>query len=168
MSSSEDNTAKTSSPEDSKDGSYAYAIFFITLIFAAFAAFLPSLQLVLSGQASLAFLTASVDWLGGFSTISLISYLLFPVLFFALLYLLDAGIDVERRYSALALSLFVGGASGSLVGSLVGLYYRLIVTPAGSAISPSILGLEPILVGLSAFFSGFSAIALSNFRKKIE
>jgi len=99
--------------------------------------------------------------------LDLFSIILFPILFFLLLYSFGGRIDISNEYRIVAFSLFVGGASGNLAGYLIGLlYYRVIALPVTSGIvaSPPPIGLEPIFVGLNSFFAGLSAIALSNFR----
>ena len=89
---------------------------------------------------------------------------LFPLVFFTLSYFVGRGIDVRTHCFAVAFSLFVGGASGALAGTVAALYYLAIAVPVAG--SPATSMVEPFFVGFSAFFSGFSAMALSNFRMK--
>ena len=141
-------------------------IFFLAFTFAALELFLLGFQEALAVQARWSLLTARVGFLGGLSILDLISYLLFPLVFFTLSYFVGRGIDVRTHYFAVAFSLFVGGASGTLAGTVAALYYLAIAVPI--AASPVTSPVEPFFVGFTAFFSGFSAIALSNFRMKNE
>jgi hypothetical protein len=72
-------------------------------------------------------------------------------------------VNPRKQYRAIVFSLILGGASGSLVGELMGFYYQLSVVPGSVASLP---GLEPVFEGLFAFFAGFSAVALSHFVKE--
>jgi len=144
-------------------------IFLSAFIFTALVASLPAFQIVLSLEGRLNFLTTSAGFYGGLSLLDLISIVLFPILFSVLSYSLGGRTDISKEYRIVAFSLFVGGASGNLVGYLIGLlYYRVIALPVTSSIvaSPPPIGLEPIFAGLNSFFAGFSAIALSNFRAR--
>ncbi len=144
-------------------------IFLSAFIFTGLVAFLPAFQVVLTLEGRLNFLTISTGFLGGLSLLDLISIILSPILFSVVLYSLGGRIDIGNEYRIVGFSLFVGGASGNLAGYLLGLlYYRVIALPVTSGIvaSPPVIGLEPIFAGLNAFFAGFSAIALSNFRAR--
>jgi len=144
-------------------------IFLSAFIFTGLVATLPAFQVVLSLEGRLNFLTTSGGFFGGLSLLDLISIILFPILFFLLLYSFGGRIDISNEYRIVAFSLFVGRASGNLAGYLIGLlYYRVIALPVTSSIvaSPPPIGLEPIFAGLNSFFAGFSAIALSNFRAR--
>jgi hypothetical protein len=140
-----------------------YSIFFLTFLFAGFNIFLSEFQYVSYLQRSTGFLFASIDLLAGISPLTLGSYVLFPVTFFIILYALSGRINPRKQYRAIVFALILGGASGSLVGELMGLYYQLRVVPGSVASLP---GLEPVFEGLFAFFTGFSAVALSRFVKE--
>jgi hypothetical protein len=140
-----------------------YSIFFLAFLFTGLNIFLSQLQYVFYLQRSTGFLLTSIDLLAGISLLTLGTYVLFPVTFFIILYALSERINPRKHYTAVALSLLLGGASGSLVGELVGWYYQLRVVPGSVASLP---GLEPVFEGLFAFFTGFSAVALSHFVKE--
>jgi hypothetical protein len=140
-----------------------YSIFFLTFLFSGFDIFLSQLQYVFYLQRATGFLLASIDLLGGISLLTVGTYALFPVTFFIALYALSGRINLRKQYSGVVFSLLLGGASGALVGELMGLYYQLRVVPGSTANIP---GLEPVFEGLFAFFTGFSAIALSHFVKE--
>ncbi len=140
-----------------------YSIFFLTFVFSGFNIFLSEFQYVSYLQRSTGLLFASIYLLAGISPLTVISYVLFPVTFFIILYALSERINPRKQYRAIVFSLILGGASGSLVGELMGLFYQLRVVPGSVASLP---GLEPVFEGLFAFFTGFSALALSHFVKE--
>jgi len=140
-----------------------YAIFFLTFLFSGLNIFLSQLQYVFYLQRSTGFFLTSIDLLAGISLLTLGTYVLFPVTFFIILYALSVRVNPRKQYRAIVFSLILGGASGSLVGELMGFYYQLSVVPGSVASLP---GLEPVFEGLFAFFAGFSAVALSHFVKE--
>ena len=142
-----------------------YFIFFLTFIFTGLDIFLSQLQYVFYLERTTGFLTTSIYLLGGISPLTLVTYALFPASFFIVLYALAGRINPRKQYSAVVLALLLGGASGSLVGELVGFYYQLRAVPGPSNVA-SLPGLEPVFEGLFSFFAGFSAIALSHFVKE--
>ncbi len=128
-----------------------FIIFVVAMFFSGLDIFLVR---VLASQSAFAPLTSGIGILGGLSPLTILSYLFYPIIFFVVLYLVGREIDMAKRYRTVGLLLFLGGASGNLVGTLFGVYY--------GATAPNFSpGLEPVFAGLFAFFSGFSALTLS-------
>ncbi len=69
-----------------------------------------------------------------------------------------------KQYVSVGFSLFFGGVSGVLVGSLAGLYIFHFLLPFSNAesVTRQVTGIGPVFGGLFAFFVGFSALSLAH------
>jgi len=141
-------------------------IFLLALLFAGADSFLMALEPIFASSDSTSFFVTSVAILGGLSPLILLSYLIHPSLFFIVVYFASMKSDLGKHYVAVSLSLFFGGISGVLVGSLLGLYAQLVALSSTStgATSQLVAGIGPIFAGLFAFFAGFSATSLAHLK----
>ena len=95
-----------------------------------------------------------------------LSYLIHPLFFFLIVYYAGMSLDLGKQYVAVGFSLFFGGISGILVGSLAGLYLFHLLLPSGNAesVTQQVTGIGPVFGGLFAFFVGFSALSLAHLK----
>ena len=153
------NTATTMKTSQS-----SFTIFFLALLFAGVGSFLSAVEPIVASSSTL--LVAAVNFLGGASPLIILSYLAYPLLFFLALYYVGMGLDLGKQYVAAGFSLFFGGISGVLLGSLAGFYLLHLLLPSANSESATqqVTGIGPVFGGLFAFFVGFSALSLAHLK----